>query len=162
VTLPVPVIPLADVSLERLTEIRAAESAFLRGLRRSYRKEVDAYVAEITKPDTSADDMRRIAEGFTSRMRDELMELDRMLDRRFKIADYNICEVIGRGINTAIMTYAASSSSLAAFLAGAGSIGVEGYFKMVGSIPLNDEKREELLKKNPAAWLYHVRETIGA
>ena len=162
VTLPVPIIPLSDISLSRLTKLRETEDAFLRGLRRNYRKAVNAYIAEVTKPNTSADDLRRIAEGFVGRVHDRLEELDRMLDRRFKIADYNICEVMGHGFNAAMVTYAASTSSLAALLAGVGAIGIDGYFKLVGSIPLNDEKREELLTKNPAAWLYHVRDKAAA
>ncbi len=81
-------------------------------------------------------------------MHDRLEELDGNADRRFKIADYNICEVMGHGFNAAMVTYAASTSSLAALLAGVGAIGIDGYFKLVGSIPLNTEKARTFDEKS--------------
>jgi hypothetical protein len=90
-------------------------------------------------------------------MRVALAELDRALDRRNQVLDYGIAEVIVPGFVTAAMTYAVSSSSLAAAITGATAIGGAGLFKILGSIPANAEKREEILRKNPAAWLYHVQ-----
>jgi hypothetical protein len=38
---------------------------------------------------------------------------------------------------------------------------VPSIFKLLGTIPANREKRENLLSENPAAWLYQVRQTTG-
>jgi len=114
VRLPVPVIPLADISLARLTKLRARESAFLVELRRNYREEVDKYLADISAPNSSDDDLRRIGETFAKKMRGALTELDRMLDRRNAVADYNVAEIIVPGFISAALTYTVSSSSLAA------------------------------------------------
>jgi hypothetical protein len=158
VRLPVPVISLANISLRRLTEIRANESAFLSELRRNYRTAVDKYITEVSAPNSNDDDFRRITEGFEKLMRGSLTELYRMLDRRAKITDFSIAEILVPGFVSAAITYAASSSSLAAaVLTGAGAFGAAGLFKLMGSIPLNEEKRDEVLRKNPAAWLYHVQ-----
>jgi hypothetical protein len=155
--LPAPVIALQDVSITQLTKLRQNESGLLQELRRNYRTEVNKYLADISAPDTKDDDYRRIAEGFSNRMRVALAELDRALDRRNQVLDYGIAEVIVPGFVTAAMTYAVSSSSLAAAITGATEIVGVGLFKILGSIPANAEKREEILKKNPAAWLYHVQ-----
>lgn len=157
-TLPLPVISVHDVSITQLTVLRQKESDFLRELRRNYRREIDKYIHQITAAGSHADDIRRITETFNGAMRERLRELDRMLDRRSKITEFNVMEVIGGGLSAGIATYLTSASSLAAAIASATAIGIGGAFKIAGSIPLNEEKREEVQRKNPAAWLYHVEE----
>jgi len=158
VTLPLPVISVHDVSVTQLTVLRQKESDFLRELRRNYRREVDKYIDQITASGSYADDIRRITDAFNGAMRERLRELDRMLDRRSKITEFSVMEVLGAGWSAGIATYLTSASSLAAALASVTAIGIGGAFKISGSIPLNEEKREEVQRKNPAAWLYHVQE----
>ena len=159
VELPVPVISLQDVSVAQLTKLRKNESELLKELRRNYRSAVDTYIAEISAADTTGDDLRRVTEAFSNRMRGALAELDKALDRRNQVVDYSIAGAILPGLAAAAITYVTSSSSLAAALAvgTATGAGAGALFKILGSIPANAEKREEILKKNPAAWLYHVQ-----
>jgi len=153
------VISLKDVSIAQLTKLRENESDFLRGLRRTYRREVDKYIAQVTAVGSHADDLRRIGEEFNRAMCEHLRELYRMLNRRAKIVDFSVTEVLAGGLTAGVVTYLSSGHSLAvALAAAAATIGAGGVFKIAGSIPLNAEKREEILQKNPAAWLYHVQE----
>jgi hypothetical protein len=143
--------------LAKLTKLREHETEFLRELRRNYRAEVNKYIKDVTAPGSRADDLRRVTEDFENRMRGSLNELDRMVKRRTRIETSTFLETMSPGFSAAVVTYAASSSSLAAFLAGSITLGLQGIFKLVGSIPANAEKREEILRKNTAAWLYHVQ-----
>lgn len=160
--MPDPIISLENVSLAQLTRLREKETDFLRELRRNYRTEVNSYVTQVTAPGSREDDLCRITEDFNNTMRERRRELYRMLDRRSKIAEFSVMEVAGGGLSAGIATYLASASSLAAAIATVTGIGIGGAFKVAGSIPLNEEKREDMQRKNPAAWLYHVQENAAA
>jgi hypothetical protein len=154
-----PVLPVANLDLHGLVQIRKNESAFLRSLRENYRSAVDEYMDAVTAGNDF--DFLRLIDAFRERMSGHLSELDRMFGRRNFQDLVSISEFVASGVCTGFATYLVSHNIETALVAGAAAAGVPSIFKLLGTIPANREKRENLLSENPAAWLYQVRQTTG-
>jgi hypothetical protein len=152
-----PRLPTQGVTLRQLIAIRQNEDAFLKELRTKYRDEVDKFILRISGVVQGSRDYERVWAEFHGKLKAELDELDRLLQReRFSFGS-GFLEKIAPGISVATVTYLSTHSAWAAVSSGVTSIGLSGGLKILGSIPATNDKREALLRGKAAGWLYAVQ-----
>lgn len=151
-----PRLPTKGATLRQLIDARRNEDAFLRELRTKYREEVDKFLMRISGIVQGSRDYERVWDEFHSKMRTELDELDRILGREKLSFGMGLLEKVAPGVALAAATYVSTHDAWTAVKTGALAFGITGGFKLLGSIPATNDKRENLLRSKSAGWLYAV------
>lgn len=141
VTVSLKSINTSAVDIKRLTKLRKKEEAFLRELRTNYRKSVEEYVSELNKSENLVRDSEELERIFEEKISNDFDELKKAL--RTEITK----TIFSKELAVAVVAAAgvAIEPISSTIIAGGALVKKEIEYR---------QKRVEILKEHPSAWLY--------